>query len=582
MIGHLALAVLIATTGTTVQDSPRPTRHWGYLNLPNGDKMRYSVLLPKATGRFPVLVEYDGYSAGSDPAMGKRWLREGYAIVGINVPGTGCSTGDNKVFDSSVGAAGKHAVEWAAKQSWSTGRVGMIGASYSGITQLWTALHRPKGLVAITPSKAVADAYRDVGYPGGIPNIGFPYMWWSMFPSIWKDAAKTAAKLDGDKACHRTVLANTTKATRPDIDLSVLLKNNPHDNAMHRGKSSVEKTHRIKVPALFLQSWQDEQVGPRAGYAEETIDPKNRWLLGSNGDHHTDLGARHIDDTLKQFFARFVKGEDNGFENGPRVRLLQELSNARQHEPTAVAEFDRLPVPVRPKRLWLHEGGRMSDQKPTEAKAGASYRYPVESPVVNDPANEGWQPVRDKKGQLTFTTGALPQDLGFYGDGSADLWLSATAPDTDVQVTLSEVRPDGQEMFVQRGWLRASKRVLDKSRSTELRPYGDFRASAVKPLVPGRPALLRMEIQRFAHVFRAGSSIRLTVDTPSQTGYWRFGHVKQHSTNTIWLDRGRPSSIVLGHVDYPHAESLPGCGTTMRQPCRPNTTPVPQGDGPTP
>jgi uncharacterized protein len=140
-----------------------PVKTSGYITLPDGNRMRYSLQLPHPTGRFPVLVVYDGYSAGSYTDLGTRWVKEGYAVMGVNVPGTGCSTGENQVFDESTGAAGAFAVEWAADQAWSTGNIGMIGSSYSGYNQLWVAAHRPKGLKAITPSKNVTDPYRYVG-----------------------------------------------------------------------------------------------------------------------------------------------------------------------------------------------------------------------------------------------------------------------------------------------------------------------------------------------------------------------------------------------------------------------------------
>ena len=200
---------------------------------------------------------------------------------------------------------------------------------------------------------------------------------------------------------------------------------------------------------------------------------------------------------------------------------------------------------------------------------------------MNNPAAEGWPavPASEKDGQLVHHGGpaAGPE---FYGEGSADLWLSATAANTDIQVTVSEVRPDGQEMFVQRGWLRASKRALDTARSTTLRPWGAFTRDKDVPMVSGKPELLRVEIQKFAHVFRAGSSIRVTVDSPSQTGYWIFGNDKTPSTNTLWHDAAHASSIVLGYIPYEHAKTLPSCDKTMRQPCRKNDAPVPAGIGP--
>ncbi|WP_203236870.1 CocE/NonD family hydrolase [Nocardia panacis] len=580
-----ALAMALAACGGPAKDEP--VRKWGYLTLPTGEQMRYSVTLPKASGTFPVLIEYDGYSAGTEPSIGAPWVEEGYAVVGLNVPGTGCSTGADRVFDESVGAAGAFGVEWAAGQPWSNGNVGMVGYSYAGYDQLWTAAQHPKGLRAITPNKNVTDPYRDVGYPGGIPNIGFPHNWWAEFPKIWRGAADRAKELDDDTRCAATVADNIAKAQKPEGDFGAQMSAHPFYDPFWAEHSAVLRTGKIEIPVLSTQSWQDEQVGPRTGYYEETLAPERTWLIGSNGDHHTDMTAADIRDTMKRFLARYVKGEDNGFEREPHVRVLQELRNGGDKEnpvakPTSIAEYPALPVPVKPMRLWLNRAGELTDH-PAESNGGAlDYRYPRPGSVVNNPLAEGWAPDTAPDGRLTFTTAVLPQALNFYGAGSADLWLSSTAPDTDIQVTLSEVRPDGQEMFVQRGWLRASQRRLDPTHTTELRPWNEFTEQAAEPLTPGTPTQLRVEIPKFAHTFRPGSSVRLTVDTPAQTGFWQFGNLKGEATNTILLDSAHPSSIVLGYHPAPHAEALPSCTTTMRQPCRPNTVPVPPGRGPNP
>lgn len=566
-----------------------PSRQWGYITLPDGNRMRYSLLLPGGARNYPVLVEYDGYTAGVTPSVGKRWVAEGYAVLGLNVPGTGCSSGVDQVFDESTGAAGAFAIEWAGKQSWSNGRIGMIGYSYSGYNQLWVAAHRPKGLLAITPSKNVTDPYRDIGYPGGIANLGFPSMWWGLFPGTWSRGADAAAKLDGDTECAKTVAKNIETIKRPELDLVKWLEN-PYADGLYVKRSAFYQTSKINIPALGTQSWQDEQIGPRSGYYEDTMAPDKMWLISSNGDHHTNVTSDYIDGTLKRFLAHFVKGENNGFEKEPHVRLLQEMQTTDEKasnggaklQPTAVAQFDRLPVKVKPMKLWLQADKTLSDKLPAMDSASSSYRYPVKSPQVNNPVAEGWEAVSDeaKDGQLVFSTPALPEDLSFYGEGSADLWLSATAANTDLQVTVSEVRPDGQEMFVQRGWLRASKRAMDDNRSTQLRPWGIFSRDTDTPLPAGQPQLARVEIQKFAHVFRVGSSIRVTVDSPSNTGFWVFGNDKTPSTNTLWHDKNHASSIVLGYIPYEHAKALPACDKTMRQPCRKSDVPVPPGIGP--
>ncbi len=579
---------------------PQPvetTQRSGYITLPNGNKMRYSLVLPSATGRFPVLVVYDGYAAGSVASQAPAWVKEGYAVMGINVPGTGCSSGDNQVFDETTGAAGAFAVEWAAEQSWSTGRIGMLGSSYSGYNQLWVAAHRPKGLLAITPSKNVTDPYRDVGYPGGIPNVGFPNMWWDVFPIFWKQAAAIAEK--DDKECAATAARNIANLERPDLDLRKWLEN-AYADGVYVDRSANRFTYKINVPTLGNQSWQDEQIGPRAGYYEDTIAPDKMWLLSSNGDHNTNTRSQEVDQSLKRFLAHFVKGEDNGFEKEPRVRLLQEMQTTDEILANGLAKLQSrtmtdlgpMPVKVKPMRLWMQAQGGLADTRPVDALSSTGYQYPVDSPTVNvpppllggAPSDEGWQATSAaaQNGALVFTTARLPEDLSFYGEGSADIWLSATAANTDLQVTVSEVRPDGQEMFVQRGWLRASKRALDAGRSSELRPYQTFLKNDESMLQPGVPVLARVEINKFAHVFRKDSSIRVTIDTPSKTGYWVFGNDKTASVNTVWHDSSRPSSIVLGYLPYKHEPSLPSCEKTLRQPCRTSEHPVPAGVGPRP
>lgn len=569
-----------------IPQASAPVRRWGYITLPDGNRMRYSVLLPGNIGRYPVLIEYDGYSSGSTPNLGRRWLNEGYAVMGLNVPGTGCSTGDDRVFDASVGAAGAYAVEWAAKQPWSNGRIGMVGDSYAGYSQLWVAAQHPEHLRAIAPGKDVTDPYRDVGFPGGIPNIGFPAAWFGRFPSYWRAAAQVAQELDGDIECEKTAVDNIAKLQRPDLDWLAWLTTDRHYDGLYVERSVMYLTGYITIPTLGTQAWQDEQVGPRMGYYEETIDPALMWLISSNGNHETSYLSQYVFDAQKRFYAHFVKGEHNRLEHEPHVHLLQELQTPGAPgappsvSPRAIAAFDRLPVDVTPMRLWLQDGGGLSAAAPEPTASSSSYLYPVASPEVNNPGDEGWKPVSAPAGQATFTTAALPEDLSYYGEASADLWLSATDTDTDLQITLSEIRPDGMEMFVQRGWLRASKRQLDAARSTVLRPWGDFTEAVVKPLVPDEPTLVRVELEKFAHVFRAGSSLRVTIDTPSQTGYWVFGYRPNASTNTIWHDRVHGSSIVLGYVPYAHAGGAPGCATTLRQPCRPNQVPVPAGTGP--
>jgi len=109
---------------------------------------------------------------------------------------------------------------------------------------------------------------------------------------------------------------------------------------------------------------------------------------------------------------------------------------------------------------------------------------------------------------LAYTSAPLAQDLVAAGPASLDLWLQSTGSDADIQATITEIRPDGQETYVQRGWLRASHRAEDPAQSTVLRPYQTHISTDVRPLPTG-PEFMRVEVFPFTHAFRAGSRLRV-------------------------------------------------------------------------
>jgi predicted acyl esterase len=81
-------------------------------------------------------------------------------------------------------------------------------------------------------------------------------------------------------------------------------------------------------------------------------------------------------------------------------------------------------------------------------------------------------------------------------------------------VTISEVRPDGKETYVQSGYLRASLRKLDPRKSTLLEPVPSLRREDAAKLPKGRFSKLIIPLYYQGHVYRAGSRIRVTVSAP--------------------------------------------------------------------
>jgi len=157
------------------------------------------------------------------------------------------------------------------------------------------------------------------------------------------------------------------------------------------------------------------------------------------------------------------------------------------------------------------------------------------------------------------------------GTGSVDVWLRSTAPDVDLEVTLSEVRPDGQETYVQSGWLRASRRALDKSASTPLQPVPTYRAADAAPLPRNQYSLVQVPLFPFGHVFRAGSSVRIAIQPPGgNRPKWAFAALPHSpAPNSVALGGAHASRVVLPVVPGVTVSSpLPACGSLRGQPCR--------------
>jgi predicted acyl esterase len=143
----------------------------------------------------------------------------------------------------------------------------------------------------------------------------------------------------------------------------------------------------------------------------------------------------------------------------------------------------------------------------------------------------------------------------------------------DLQATVSEVRPDGQETFVQSGWLRASERKLDARRSTLLAPVPSLRRKDSAPLPHGKFTKVTVPLYYQGHVYRAGSRLRVTLAAPrGDQPVWRFGEIAPRGRASVSVARSpsRPSRLILpvvAGIDAPTA--LPACPGLRGEPCRP-------------
>lgn len=399
-------------------------------------------------------------------------------------------------------------------------------------------------------------------------------------------------------------------------DFNDEIENNPFRTAaLFDNRAPGAWMKRIDVPVFFLGQFQDEQTGPHFPEALSALQGKDDvWISLQNGVHVDALGPSTVTQWL-EFMKLFVAKEvpkmpqllvrlsdtlyeelaDAGslpvkesglkdmpnvaaalaaFRQNPRVRILMDNGAAVPGDPGAIGaawetHFSDWPVPsLTPTTFYLGPDGELSD----------SATDPGESTYVPDPgAREArtlganaqgdswlaqppykWDPVHAGNG-LGWTSEALSQDTFIAGPSSLDLYLKSNKADTDLQVTLTEVRPDGKETYVQNGWLRASHRAIDPDLSTANNPVQTHLEGDAEDLVADQFNLTRVQIFPVAHVFRAGSKIRVNLQAPGgDRTIWDFDTIETGDTqNTIGFGDVTPSKLVLPVIPGQTAEGNP-------------------------
>ncbi|MFH1136084.1 MAG: CocE/NonD family hydrolase [Pseudomonadota bacterium] len=166
------------------------------VGLSDGTRLAVDIFLPSAysgsgtaPGAFPTILVYTPYSrAFIDPATGEitdlstdaltqTILSYGYAAVVADMRGCGASFGSMVDFFPQFGLDGRELVDWIAAQSWSNGKVGMIGGSYYGWSQLAIAAEAPEALKCIVPWVVFMEGFSGILNPGGIPSYSFRKVW---------------------------------------------------------------------------------------------------------------------------------------------------------------------------------------------------------------------------------------------------------------------------------------------------------------------------------------------------------------------------------------------------------------------
>ncbi len=162
---------------------------------------------------------------------------------------------------------------------------------------------------------------------------------------------------------------------------------------------------------------------------------------------------------------------------------------------------------------------------------------------------------------MSYLTSPLSGNTTVVGAGAVHAWVRSSTPNVDLQATISEVRPDGKETFVQGGWVRGNERKLDAAKSTPLEPVLSLREADVAPLPPDQFVEVTIPLYYQGHAYRAGSRIRVTIAAPNgDQPIWSFGETDPAGTATVAIARSEQMPSQRRAAGGPRRQrARPGC-----------------------
>lgn len=549
---------------------PMQVRYDVPIEMDDGVVLRADVFLPPESGRYPVILSHGPYAKNyhfADRSSGpyevlrrdypeifegtsgkyfnwetvdpEKWVPDGYVCVRVDSRGAGRSPGYLDIHSYREIQDFARCIEWAGEQPWSNGRVGLLGISYYAMGQWQVAALRPKHLAAICPWEGGVDHYRDFSHQGGILSTFITNWYGRSVLSVQHGVGERGPR---DRNTGEPVAGPETldeeELARNREDNVAELRARPLDSDYYRERSGDPSA--IQVPVLSAANW-SHPLHTRGNFdAFTALPPHLRWLEAHGLEHYTTF---YLDEGLalqKRFFGHFLRDEDTGWQDQPRVSLKVRTADggfiprAEQEWPLARTQWTRYHLSFNDQSL--------STTPPTR-----------DSEVTFDALGEG----------VTLSTPPLTEDLELTGPAAAKLFVTSSTEDADLFVVLRAFRPDGSDVTFRTaidpngpvgfGWLRASHRKLDPARSLPYRPWHTH--DELQPLTPGETVECDVEIWPTSIIIPAGYRLAVTIlgrdfAFPGPGPWPKRGDVELRGSGIFFHDDpyDRPASIYGGRT----------------------------------
>ncbi|MGH9722677.1 MAG: CocE/NonD family hydrolase, partial [Bryobacteraceae bacterium] len=547
-------------------------------------------------GKFPVILIRTPYNKNGSRQQCSGLAGKGYVCISQDCRGRFGSEGEFYAFVNE-GKDGFDAIEWAASQPWSNGKVATFGGSYLAWDQFHASMYRPPHLVTMFAIVGGAHFLEEYAHPAGTPNLG-----WSNW--ILGSAASSPRAQNNASARQRLEAATKDRAAwlalHPEKRAEVFREfpehlrmfqdyyGNPDENSYwkQRGFYTAGYTREMKdVPTMFVSGWFDYfiegTIRTYTGTEKNHKSPKKLmlgpWPHGVGGSvcgqgDFGDAAAVKLNELALAWFDHWLKGKPLDRIGPEPVQIFRmgggDGSRRTTPQGTLVAHggtwrsLPAWPPPdAKPNRFFIGKSGELTRQASQETDS-RTYVFDPDDPVPtiggrysNGPGSpmcpqdqvcspkilgcRDSSPLNKRPDVLSFVSGPLEAEIDVTGVVNAKLWISSDAVDTDFAAKLIDVYPDGTALHIADGQIRA--RYRNQHSKAEL-------------LTPGKTYQVGINLGSVSNLFAKGHRIRLDItssnypkfepnsNTAEPAGKWTK---RVKAKNTVYMGGARASYVEL-------------------------------------
>jgi hypothetical protein len=541
------------------------TYHSYYVQMRDSILLAVDVYLPKGLEpgkKIPAILYLDRYvrslqakwpfSMFVDPVLASVGEHEvgyftsyGYAIVVVDVRGTGASQGQRRMeFSPEEVLDGRDIVDWIIAQAWSDKNIGTTGISYLGTTAEMLLANQHPAVKACIPRSAIFDLYNNVAFPGGVRQGPFVEIWGQTTKAlddnnfaIFGKRAKLVrgahpVKSDKHRAIYKQVIAQhkqnfnvSSGAANIEFrdDLQPVVNASLNDFSVHTRMSQVEGSH---TPIYRIDGWYDGALAK--GCLDASLNTSNTrkvligpWDHGPRNNVSPYASSKKIDfdvhAEMLRFFDRYLKGIKNGIDDEQLYTYFSVGEEAWKNS-NVWPPKDEYP------QKFYFSADNNTVMVPSKIKSG-TVNYTIDYTSTSG-LTSGWNslvptymhgptnyPDRRKEDEklLSFTTDKLPGRIDIAGSPVISMNFSADANDATVFCYLEDVGPDSSVTYVTEGMFRPLQRKPDSETYKTPYPNHSFKKADSVAYKSGETVQLIFDLLPIAYQFKKDHRIRVSI-----------------------------------------------------------------------